>query len=104
MAELDPTWFAAVELRALLEALIPIDGRYEGRAGSAVGQMADHRRKMRENARKRRAKAKAGSKPRRVAKSKRNGAVPSPQAAPQEMAAPKSLVEVLGIIRARQTR
>jgi hypothetical protein len=54
IVELDPTWFAAAELRALLDALIPIDGRYAGRANSAVGQMSELRRKMGENARKKR--------------------------------------------------
>ncbi len=107
MVELDPTWFAAAELRALLDVLIPIDGRYQGRENSALGEMDPKRRKMRENAPKRRAKAKADSKPRRVAKSKRNGAVLNPQATARGVAAanpPKSLVEVLASMRASRDR
>lgn len=103
MVELDPTWFAAAELRTLLDALIPIDGRYAGRANSAEGEMTEKRVQMRDNARKRSAKAKADPKPRRAAKSKRNGAVLAPQAAPGAATAPKppkSLAEVLASIRA----
>ena len=48
--ELDPAWFAAAELRRLLDVLLALDKRYQGRAGGSVHVMRPNRRKSRENA------------------------------------------------------
>jgi hypothetical protein len=58
--EMDPTWIAAGELRALLDALLEADKRYRGRAGTAVPQMPWRRLRMHEKALKRQRNAGAG--------------------------------------------
>ena len=51
--ELNPGWYAATELRDLLDVLMNAEPRYRGRAAGAEGVMPAGRRKRRENARKR---------------------------------------------------
>lgn len=51
--ELNSDWFAAAELRALLEALLEHDGRYRARARGALAVMPPLRQKRKTNAQKR---------------------------------------------------
>lgn len=56
MFEIDSTWFAASELRSFLSDLLDIDGRYGGRRASMNMQSSGKRKKMRENAMKRKSR------------------------------------------------
>jgi len=51
--ELNPDWFAATEMRSLLDALLSAEPRYAGRAAGAEGVMPAQRRKRKENAARR---------------------------------------------------
>lgn len=50
MVELDPDWFAARELRAILDALLTCDPRFEGKKYASESAMSSRRKKMRQNA------------------------------------------------------